>query len=129
MLQYEIANGNTLPQQEIGGSDKAVGDDGSDEENDEEDMPVKRSATRGSERPRLRDEKGDRKKVLRKALGLYKIYLMTKNPMPTDMADDDLADEAWFDVCDGLGINIDISDGNRTTVGFHSKFFVLNFHA
>ena len=113
----------------IGGSDKVDGDDDSDKDNEEEDRPVKKSATRGSERPRLQDEKGDRKKVLRKALGLYKVYLMTKNPMPTDMADDDLADDAWFDVCDGLGINIDISDGNRTTVGFYFMFYVvLNFH-
>ena len=45
---------------------------------------------------------------------------MTKDPMPTDMADDDLADDAWFDVCSEMGINIDITDGNCTTMSIHS---------
>ena len=80
---------------------------------------IVRHTVKGSERPCLRDEKGDRKKVLRKALGLYKVYLMTRNPMPTDMADDNIADNAWFDVCDLLKININITDENRTTVSIH----------
>ena len=83
---------------------------------------IVRRTIKGSERPRLRDEKGDRKKVLRKVLGLYKVYLMARNPMPSDMADDDIADDAWFDVCDLLKINIDITDENRTTVSIHTSY-------
>ena len=91
----------------------------SDVEVIEEEAPTIRVCKRGgkgADRPRLRDEKGDRKKILSRALGLYKVLLMSKNPMPTDMADDDFADDAWFDVCEAVNINIDITDDNRRTV-------------
>ena len=66
----------------------------------------------------MRDVKGDQKKVLSQALGLFKVYLCTRDPIPSEMGEADLADDAWNDVCSSIGIDLLISDDNRTTVSY-----------
>ena len=67
-------------------------------------------------RPRLRHAQGDVKRVLRKALGAYKVRMVCVNPFPNEMEEANMEDDTWEEVCQEMGIDLPITDDNRLTV-------------
>ena len=96
----------------------------SDEEAGDTPTQVTKGSSLGAYQPWLRDARGDWKKVLSQSLGLFKVYLCTHDPIPSEMGKADLADNAWSDVCLKLSVDLLISDDNWTTV---NNFIYLKY--